>query len=556
MDEDSSCSSSSGSGSDKPKTHSKSTSTEDSLGVSTTSSTWTILPSDRIEAVMDKLNSNEEEEPKDPGEFQSGDPEDKHENDRCNLAVVDDSQADDISDGISIISDCESTDRISPHPFLRDTLADLNFNELLNTPLRLSPRDMLPPLPPPPPPPHRQRRHKHTETEPYVEPELNLLQQETKLEALYRMYPLMQNGLTAVFYVAATLAILGFIGRLQHPEWPGLGNDKPIAELERRLGELEMSNNLMRAEIDIMSKQLQYLSSGQGPAYAPDGGMYYSNAFAQDQDQGGMGKRQGKQYKKFKAWPGLGNSMEPLDITKEDLKKPHKCRDGQYVQVASMCLESPLSAPESLADEIGEAVHDVLQQSQTFRNFEKVTEKLGTLGTGGVEGDEGDASTTNEARAFHPDGRQQTTGNGNPNKQPNKPKVDRYNDKYSPNASKDRYNDKYNPNHSHEAKRDNSRGRSKEDDHSKEQNNNNKRRYNDDASMKRERFNKNGKKQRHHANSGERDESDGSGEWHEKRMQQREQSRHKHDQKRKDNSNWYIERGDGREQARSSEAGR
>ncbi|XP_034655081.1 uncharacterized protein LOC117892819 [Drosophila subobscura] len=553
MDEDSSCSSSSGS--DKPKSHSKSTSTEDSLGVSTTSSTWTILPSDRIEEVMDKLNSNEEA--KVPGEFQCGNTEDKHENDRCNLAVVDDSQADDISDGISIISDCESTDRISPHPFLRDTLADLNFNELPNTPIRLSHRDMggvLPPLPPPPPPPHRQRRHKHTETEPYVEPEMNLLQQETKLEALYRMYPLMQNSLTAVFYVGATLAILGFIGKLQHPEWPGLGNDKPIAELERRLGELEMSNNLMRAEIDIMSKQLQYLSSGQGPAYAPDGGMYYSNDYGQDKDQGGT--RPGKKYKKFKAWPGLGDSMEPLDITKEDLKKPHKCRDGQYVQVASMCLESPLPAPGSLVDEIGDAVHDVLQQSQAFRNFEKVTEKLGALGTGGVE-DEGDVTSTNEAKAFHPDGREQargnfnSNGNGNSHKQP-KPKVDRYNDKYSPNASKDRYNDKYNPNHSHEGKRDSSRGRSKEEDYSKEHN---KRRHNDDASVKRERFHKNGKKQRH-ANSGERDESDGSGEWHGKMMQQREQSRHKHDQKRKDNSNWYIERGDGREQARSSEAGR
>ncbi|XP_002134343.2 uncharacterized protein [Drosophila pseudoobscura] len=553
MDEDSSSSS----GSDKPKTHSKSTSTEDSLGVSTTSSTWTILPSDRIEMVLDNPNRNEEA--KVPGESQCGDSDEKHENDRCNLAVVEDSQADDISDGISIISDCESTDRISPHPFLRDTLADLNFNELPNTPLRLSPRNIEGlPLTPPPPPPLRQRRHKHTETEPYVQPELNLLQQETKLETLYRMYPVMQNSLTAVFYVGATLAILGFIGKLQHPEWPGFGSDKPIAELERRLGELEMSNNLMRAEIDIMSKQLQYLSSGQGPAYAPDG---YYNAYAQE--QGGMENRQGKKYKKFKAWPGLGDSLEPLDITKEDLKKPHKCRDGQYVKFAAMCLESPLPAPESLVDEIGDAVHDVLQQSQAFRNFEKVTEKLGTLGTDGAE-DEGDATGTNEAKAFHPDGRQQATGNGNgnPHKQP-KPKVDRYNDKYSPNASKDRYNDKYNPNHSHEGKRDNGRGRSKED-HSKEYNN--KRRHNDDPSRRErerereERFNKNGKKQRH--TSGERDESDGdgdgsgSGEWHGKLMQHREQSRHRHDQKRKDNKNWYIERGDGREQARSTEAGR
>jgi len=106
--------------------------------------------------------------------------------------------------------------------------------------------------------------------------------------------------------VSATLAILAFVGKLRNPEWQVLGEDKPLVELERRVGELELQNNLLRAEIDIMSKKLQYLlGSGQD-------GM----------QRQGAGRAKGKT---FKAWPGNGDSVSPVDITKADLKQPFPC---------------------------------------------------------------------------------------------------------------------------------------------------------------------------------------------------------------------------------------
>lgn len=137
-----------------------------------------------------------------------------------------------------------------------------------------------------------------------IRPNIQLSEQQPSIVG-YRLPTLVQNGLTAVFYVGATLAILAFIGRLKNPEWQVLGGDKPSAELEQRLVDLEMQNNLMRAEIDIMSKQLNYLS-GQGQS--------------QSQSQHQQSQPQGRKPKTFKAWPGNGNSVDPVDITKQDLK--------------------------------------------------------------------------------------------------------------------------------------------------------------------------------------------------------------------------------------------
>ncbi|XP_016983340.1 uncharacterized protein LOC108047603 [Drosophila rhopaloa] len=478
----------------------KTTFSEESLGSSSSSSvlnSWTILPvvKDKDKEKEDGLEKNEE-----LTDLRPSSQADKQKNERCNRHAAEDPQADDISDGISIISDCESTDRISPNLFLREPLVDLGFGELPTSPIELiapaSGGQQLKEYP------ERQQEDSATVVR-------------SKLEL--QLPPLVQNGLTAFFYVASTLAILAFVGKLRHPEWQVLGEDKPLAELERRVGELELQNNLLRAEIDIMSKKLQYLGSGQDAGQRP-------------------GRPKGKT---FKAWPGNGDTVSPVDITKADLKQPFQCPDGKFVQIAGMCLENNRAPFDALTDEIGDAVNDVLQQSGAFHKFEKVTEKLGTFA-----GDNEDVGAAPGANDFPSNGRPEAaTSHGQPK---------------LANGSKERFRPRHKPDHSHEMKQrrqeqDHGR-RSRQDEHSKEHG---KKKYYDQSG--RGRYNKNAKKPNDDSNenSKERDQNNdsGSGEWHERMMQQRENARHKHAQKR-NNNNWYIERGDSREKMRSGETQR
>ncbi|XP_044252086.1 uncharacterized protein [Drosophila takahashii] len=476
---------------------------EGSLGSSSSSSSvlnsWTILPVVVKEEEKDEEDLEKSEELTD---LRPSSRADRQKNERCNriAAAAEDPQADDISDGISIISDCESTDRISPNLFLREPLlGDLGFGGL---DLPTSPVELISD--------HHQQQQQLKE---YPERERNLEDSTTnsnivrsKLEIA--LPPLVQNGLTAFFYVAATLAILAFVGKLRNPEWQVLGEEKPqLVELERRVGELELQNNLLRAEIDIMSKKLQYLS-GTG-----------SNQDVPMQQRPGPGRPKGKT---FKAWPGNGDSVRPVDITKDDLKQPFQCPDGQFVEIAGMCLENNREPLDTLTDEIGNAVNDVLQQSGAFHKFEKITEKLGGENDENVDAkNDGAKGGINRGATSH--GQSSKLADG----------------------SKERFRPKYN---SHERK-----NRHQDQNHSKEYG---KRKYYDQSSSNRGggRYNKKSKDDSNE-NSKEKENDSGSGEWHERMMQQRENARHKHAQKR-NNNNWYIERGDSREQMRSGETKR
>lgn len=439
-----------------------------------------------------------------------------------------DPQAEDVSDGISIISDCESTGRLSPHPFLRDHLHDLNYCHT-----------DLPPLPPLTPlmgsamRRRRQEERDRDEMDAAVAAAVSRSQASTGGNEVVsivgcRLPPLLHTGLTAVFYVGVTLALLAFVGRLRNPEWQvmlgGGGGEKQLVELEQRLVELELQNNLMRAEIDIMSKQLNYLNAlaGQGQGQAQ----------AQAQSTGG-GKGKGKT---FKAWPGNGNTVQPVDITKEDLKRPYKCPDGKFVEIAAMCMENklkegPLHA-ESLADEIGNVVIDVLQQSPAFQSFEKVTERLGTHTPDQPQAIHAHSGGSSDKTAPPRRGGDSTTSSSNSEEgrgASDGPVPVPYPSK-SKSSSKERYHQKKDKSYERDYK---------ERHHSA-------RKYHGDKS-------KESKERQHHSASAQRDyaeENDsGSGEWHERLMQHREHARQRHEQKR--NHNWYIERGGSREQKRS-----
>ncbi|EDV99868.1 GH12167 [Drosophila grimshawi] len=477
---------------------------EESLGISTSSS-WTILATDRVETLD---NTTDNEQRKGQRQPERGDHQQSDSNEHTNERLVDDldGQTEDVSDGISIISDCESTGRISPHPFLRELNIKFELGDELPPSIRnLSEHGGAQQV--------RERQITASELDGVAQPQTALSHKShpdseltnPKILVGYRLPKLVENGLTAVFYVGATLAILAFIGRLRNPEWKVLGGDGAGGgdnALEQRLVELELQTNLMRAEIDIMSKQLLYLNSlTPGQSQSP------SKSDSQS-------KYQQRKAVKFGAWTGNGNSMDAVEITKDDLKRPYKCPDGKYVEIAAMCIEKEPHA-ESLADEIGNVVNDVLQQSQAFHNFEKVTERLDTIA--GITGD-----TPNTFQELG--GEEVRTP---PPPPPSDPKH------YVPVESKERYRKK----HTHKLKNDGDQ----QQQQSKE--------YLDQRSKKydsKERYTKHYAK-RHHR----QDDDSGSGEWHERRMQHREHSRTQHEQRR--NNNWYIERGDSREQKRSGQ---
>ncbi|XP_068154415.1 uncharacterized protein [Drosophila tropicalis] len=511
---------------------------------------WTILPDERIELLLDSSNdesgsvARREEEQRLNQEQQ----DEKHANDRS-MRPLDDVQtvgagaADDISDGISIISDCESTERISPHPFLRDHLNELlHFNDL-STPIVLTTSSSS--QAPDQQPEENQLKERRRESAPKDDDDNDvtlsnndknlMVRQQTSsaLSAYQRLPNLVQSGLTAVFYVGVTLAILAFIGKLRHPEWEnGTGESgKSMGNLERRLDDLELQNNLMRAEIDLISKQLQYLSSDQGPTQQ---------------------QQQGRKAKTFKAWSGNGDAGQPVDITKEDLKRPFKCQDGNYVEFAAMCLESKKTTAEhaeSLVDEIGNVVNDVLQQSQTFQRFEKVTDRLAASTNGDGDGD-----------ANYVNGNGDKVGSEYSKKQQQRQKnINKY-------SSESTQTGQTGSHHQHQHSREEQQSKfykkqryaanSKEND-SKERYK--KKFYKEHDDSDEHRSQQRGKKPRQMSKEDDDEDDDnnnnsGSGEWHERMMQHREQSRKRNHHNNK--SNWYIERGDSREQKRSSETKR
>ncbi|KAH8397920.1 hypothetical protein KR222_006492 [Zaprionus bogoriensis] len=551
-----------------------------------TSSSWTILPAERIEVLEESAGVAAASGAAAVGDFEQS---------RCGPAIERckpdddaDPQAEDVSDGISIISDCESTGRISPHPFLRDHLNELNFGELpppLNPLLGLAAaaaagnQEL------------RARRRSAREMELELdegatgaavaptasgtiagtgtEPVANV---QTSIVG-YRLPALLQSGLTVVFYVGATLAVLAFIGRLRHPEWQVvLGEDKTYAALEERILQMELQNNLMRAEIDIMSKQLSYLNALAFPGQ----GQGQSQGQPQAKSQSSAGGRKGKT---FKAWSGDGNNVDPVDITKDDLKRAYTCPNGKMVRFASMCVGSKPYA-DSLADEIGHVVNDVLQQSSAFQDFEKLTERLGTVQQQQAEEQteqQADATQAN-AHAHAHDEPKSPWNDARTKEQKHKSKYAKRQDR-EPGRPKGNDSKEFRETGRHESKEFRENGRPKGHDstesrengrhesrqngrHESRESRENGRPKAHDSKESREHGRHESRESRengrHEARKSKRrgnEENDsGSGEWHERLMQHREQLRQRHDQKR--SNNWYIERGGSREQKRSGEARR
>ncbi|XP_065365368.1 myb-like protein X [Calliphora vicina] len=497
---------------------------------------------------------------------------------------LNDSNNDDFSDGISIISESESVGRISPHPYLRDHLHDLNFKFSLSDHMDDSILNKL-----------REEMENETTTplvvqqtpEPIAEQQLRQRRRSstaaTDSQALQKasqtvattsgFAPLVKRGLQGIFYVGVGLAILALIGKIVHPTWQplasvGSSSGSP-GELEQKVNDMELQNNLMRAEIDLLNKQVKYLSTLNDPQQT------------QQQKQAKY-----KDSKTFKAWTGNGDSLKPVDITKQDLRRPYKCPDGSFVEIANMCMEQSSSNEPSIVDQFGHVVNDLKEQSEAFKTFEKVAEELQGFQDNPFEQLQDvftDQVPTEAKRKEFIKNKPiyQATEDYKQNLPPTE-KYQKYQttteDAYTPKPHKhSKYDDSSKTNKEykksygkdenksnnefkkHHHNPDNSRDNSKERKEwkSDKYNNNSKEKqyrkdyskelYNKDFDDSKENSPENHSKERYNK------QKRNSGQWQEKYMKHREQLRNENEQKYQDNKNWYIKRGDSREHKRSGE---
>lgn len=492
---------------------------------------------------------------------------------------------DDLSDGISIISESESVGRISPHPYLRDHLHDLNLKFSLSdhmddsilermrmqeeieiaasVPLTAAPV----PIPSSNGEQHlRQRRKSSSNATDEANRALQKASQ-TVAPLHSNLPPFVRKGLQGIFLIGVGLAILAVIGKIVNPTWqhlPKLDSTAKNAELEQKVNDMELQNNLMRAEIDLLNKQVKYLSSLNDP-------------YQQQHQQHGKYKNY-KDSKTFKAWSGNGDTLKPIDITKEDLRKPYKCPDGSFVEIANMCIEQRPKGVPSLVDQFGKVMGDLKEKSEFFKTFEEVAEELQGFQDNPFEQLMQAVPTNKPIYEAAEDLNQKLPYNEKYQK--HRPKGEDYHSSAPYKQHKQgKYDDdskEYKKSFGKDYKKDSKESRFR--DSSKERgewkgdkfdNNSKERKYRKDNSK--ERFNKqsddnshenskenqskernNNRKQKRKYDKNGSDEHY-SGEWQTNYMKHREHQRKANEQKYQDNKNWYIKRGDSRENKRSGE---
>uniref|UniRef100_A0A0A1WJS9 Centromere protein F n=1 Tax=Zeugodacus cucurbitae TaxID=28588 RepID=A0A0A1WJS9_ZEUCU len=282
----------------------------------------------------------------------------------------DDSNVDDISEGISIISESESAGRASPlaieanltSEIFNDysNLENISSNPKLRLPIHIPQSSYLLPstvntseenaL--------RQRRTRHSSSSEISETKaLNPKIDNSIVES--SVHPLVRHSLKGAFFICVCLAILAFIGKLRNPDWQPWLVGKNLSALEEKLTNLELKNNLMRAEIDILSKQVNYLTNlwekGKNTRDNFEKVQRAQNRHYKQTDELPVPQKS----KSFKAWSGNGNNLDPVQITKDDLKKTYKCPDGKFQEIAGMCVENTESNIENIED-IFNKVDDVV----------------------------------------------------------------------------------------------------------------------------------------------------------------------------------------------------
>uniref|UniRef100_W8ARZ0 Uncharacterized protein n=1 Tax=Ceratitis capitata TaxID=7213 RepID=W8ARZ0_CERCA len=509
-----------------------------------TASTELVNANNRIEILTTSSSSNVNKE--------------SHEN--TGYRTDDDSNVDDVSEGISIISESESAGRASPIE-TEANLTDLNLSgysnhenvhldEKFRFPIRI-PQSHLPSssvnssdenaL--------RQRRIRRSSSNGAANDKS--LQEKDDTVVGNSVYPFVRHSLKTAFIVCVFLATLAFIGKLLNPDWQLLPTNSYLSVLEQKLTDLELQNNLMRAEIDILSRQVKYLSDlSENSAINRDNvekGPKYQHRHFKQTGEWIMKQKD----KSFKAWPGNGNNLDPVEITKEDLRKPFKCPNGNYVEMAGMCIEKIEPNIKNVEDIINVVddivIEQIVEGIQSF-NKDSATDSAPNANIN-KPGFKGELETEyNRNKKFI------NTGNRNSKERDSSEK--KYDTQKHWKQHKNLYKDGNKSDEDEFSDEDdeasiedfkkkpfNSKERYNKNDKERKNGNKYSERY-----QKERKFDKNSRERKYFDSD---EQSPKSGEWHEKLMKQRETSRHENEYRQR-NKNWYIERGNSREKMRHS----
>lgn len=485
---------------------------------------------------------------------------------------------DELSDGISIISDCESAGRSSPIP-LYDS--DRNYyekenNEFVN---KTSYETIITSI-----------STKQNLSEATVNRNVNNcvnrccqdISYENNKVPITKISPSSSSvftirNISLIFYISVSIAIVGFVGKIKYPEW---GNTLQEEVINQRVGDLELQNNLLRAEIDILSKQVQYLNKET---------EMHSNSFTTDSVKKHNDNTNYIKKEKIKVWPGNGR-IQRTEIPKEALKLPHSC-DQSDENTEGVCIDSTSNTEENKNSDL----HSQQFESKDLKNIiiESI-EKIIPVAfpenllnnyknddpknkNDNVKFNQHDSQTTDQKKR-----KKYETYNRQNQQHRNVKDINQTNDKIPENNMHDKW-EKPNKkeNYKNKVYREDFRNR---ETHTKEQDsvrniNNDKRPDNEirneyDSTEKSNKKNKiknmdyhkdfeNNSNEKHHKNNNKykkkindfekSDEYNNhkkqNNDWHENMMKNREEYRKQHNDKWKSN-NWYMDRASGREEAR------
>lgn len=294
----------------------------------------------------------------------------------------DDSNVDDISEGISIISESESAGRASPLA-IKANLNSVNLNDYSNQENMSSNSKLQLPIHIPQSsyllsstmntPEENSIRHRRIRHSSEI-PEPKALNPRNVTSIVERsMHPLIRHSLKVAFSICVGLAILAFIGKLRNPDWQPWLVSKNLSVLEEKLTNLEIKNNLMRAEIDILSKQVSYLSTlwekgknirGNFEKVQKSQHHHYKQTAESPMKQ---------RSKTFNAWSGNGDNIDPVKIRKNDLKRSFKCPNENFREIAGICVERTESNIKNMEDFCDDVVVE-----QIFEDIELLKEDSGT----------------------------------------------------------------------------------------------------------------------------------------------------------------------------------
>ncbi|XP_037931496.1 uncharacterized protein LOC119666287 [Teleopsis dalmanni] len=470
-----------------------------------------------------------------------------------------DSSTDDLSDGISVISESESAGRISPNPYLREQLSNLNLKFATGVDFGTVRPQLTPPNSPLLPTvvtfenQLRQRSSRNDSNTEEIGNKNAVEPLKGDIMTIIQNHPIVRRGLTVMFYVGVALALLAFVGKLRNPEWPPLQSDKSIAQLQQKFTDLELQNNLMRAEIDLLTKQVNYLSNVNDKTGNGRDGQH------QHYKRNGAGQMENKS-KNFRVWQENDGKVENVENSEDDLKRPYKCRDGKFVETPDNCVETQASGESSMKQN-GDTMNDL-------KSFKNSAERLDGLKRKSVfvekrETEQFPNVDTQKANNNNPEN---DNFNGNSQEWRRKQmegrddyrKNENFSEKQRKSVDNSRERDSRESNEKHNKSQFHKRRGSHEayDDHDDDDDSDErfgKRSFKHDKSKINDNNHKYNKQRRYKGSSGERHNKDDS-DWHDKLMHHRENARRQNEHQFNE-KNWYIKRGDSRERIRVGEMG-